>query len=227
MNRFLSWFCNYTVRPIIFGRLIKESGGWENIPPTNYILVSNHLSHLDELICGSVCTPRPFHFIGQVDKYSGFKAKLRDFIYYLTGTIPLDRNSKESGVQVLATSEKYLNRGDIILMYPEGTRSRSGKMGPAKKGCAVLAVNTGLPILPMCLSGTYELAPPGEKPVWKKTVKLMVGKPLYFHEEMKKIKTLEYGSQEYGEALQDIADKAMYEVRLLKAKMDNISPQEV
>lgn len=222
MNTILSWLSYFLIRPLVFWSLIKKHSGWENIPPTNYILVSNHLSHLDEPIVGSICTPRAFHFIGQTDKYTGFKAKLRDFLYWFSGTIPLDRRSKESGVAALKTAEKYLRQGDIIIMYPEGTRSRTGEMATkGKLGVAVLTVNTGTPVLPVAITGTYELNPPDtNKTEIKKVVGLKIGQPMFFHEEIKRIKTLTHGSLEYGEVLQEIADKVLKEIAKLKSELD-------
>lgn len=222
MNKILSWFLHLTLRPIIYGLFVKETRGRENIPATNYILASNHLSHLDEVIVGSICTPRRFHFIGQVDNYSGAAAVIRDFIYWFSETIPLNRKSKESGIQALQTAEKYLKNGDIVLMYPEGTRARDGVMAKGKKGIAVLATNTGVPVLPVAITGTYELNPPeSDKFKIKKIVKLKIGKPMYFHEETKKIQSLDKASEEYKNALQDVTDKIMSKIGQMKDELDH------
>lgn len=227
MNKYVSRFCDIVLKPLFNHFLVKEMHGRENIPATNYILICNHASHMDLPIVGSLCTPRLFKFIGQTDRYKGWRNFLRAIVYWISGTIPLDRNSKQSGEWVLGVAKQALQNGDIIIMFPEGTRSRSGKMGTNKIGAAVLLTETGVPFLPVALSGTFELSPPGENFKVKKVAKVQIGKPMYFVDEIKNLRNVNHGTPEYRQALQDIIDKAMMEVRKMKAEMDGVKPEEI
>ena len=94
----MSWFAKLFLAPPIEWALIKEIRGKENLPDkkTNFILASNHQSHLDLLVNGCICVPRKFRYVGQVDQYTGWEGFWRDFVYIIAGTIPMDRRSKDS-----------------------------------------------------------------------------------------------------------------------------------
>lgn len=212
MNRLLSWFCKIFLGPIVKGLLIKETKGFENIPKGNFILAVNHQSHLDQLATGYVCVPRRFHYIGQIDRYSGLTKIFLYLLYFIAGVIPLNRKSEISKKEVVKRAIEVLKKGDILVIYPEGTRTRTGKIQEAKRGVAKLFLETGVPILPVGIKGTFELLPPGGKLKIKKIVKINIGKPLFFKEEFKMVQRLEKNSQKYQEILQKIADKTMKEI---------------
>jgi len=181
MNRVLSWFCKIFFKPIVDTFLIEEVKGLENVPKTNFILAANHQSHLDQIATGYICVPRKFTYIGQVDRYSGFSALLRNFLYFIAGVIPVNRNDPDSRKKAAEEAVKRLKSGDILIIYPEGTRSRTGQIQTARPGIAKLYLKTGVPILPVGIKGTFELMPPGQGlPKIKKIVKINIGKPLFF-----------------------------------------------
>ncbi|HDM31780.1 MAG TPA: hypothetical protein ENG32_00185, partial [bacterium] len=90
MNRVLSWFCKIFIKPIVDFIFVKEVKGLENLPEKNFILASNHQSHLDQIFTGYLAVPRRFHMIGQIDRYNEklITKFLRDFIYFIAGVIP-------------------------------------------------------------------------------------------------------------------------------------------
>jgi len=212
MNPLLSWFSKIFLKPIVDRLLIKEVKGLENLPKTNFILVSNHQSYLDIIIDSYLCVPRRFHFIGQIE---GFKIPLKWLIaalYFLSGVIPLNRKDEESRAGVIKSAIEVLKRGDILIIYPEGTRSRNGQIQKGKAGATRIFLKTGVPVLPAAIKGTFELLPPKGKLKIKRIVKINIGKPLYFKEEFEKAKRIEESSDEYKEILQKITDKIMEEV---------------
>ena len=215
MNPLLSWFCKIFLKPIVDKLLIKEVKGLENLPKTNFILVSNHQSYLDIIIDSYLCVPRRFHFIGQIE---GFKIPLKWLIaalYFLSGVIPLNRKDEESRAGVVKSAIEVLEKGDTLIIYPEGARSRNGQIQEGKAGAARIFLKTGVPILPATIKGTFELLPPKGKLKIKRIVKINIGKPLYFKEEFEKAKRIEENSDEYKEILQKITDKIMEEVNKL------------
>ena len=220
MNRALSWFCKIFLKPIIGKLLIKEVGGWENIPKGNFILAANHQSHLDEIATAYLCVPRRFHFIGQVDSFKGIGKILTYIFYFITGGIPIDRKSEESRKKVIKEAIRVLKKGDILIIYPEGTRTRTGEMGEGKFGVARIFLETGVPILPVAVEGTFDLMPPGKKPKIKKVVKINIGKPLYFKEELERIKKAGWNPEENKQILVKITNKLMRDIASLKSEID-------
>lgn len=216
MNKPLSWFCKIFIAPILQLLLIKEIKGKENIPKRNFILASNHESHLDQVANGIVCVPREFNFIGQVDAYMGLEKLVRDTLYFFGGVIRLNRKSIESKEKTIKKAISYLKKNRSLIIYPEGTRTRTGKMGEGKWGIVKLLFATGVPILPVALSGTFELFPPGGKLKIKKKIKINIGKPLYFIAEIEKSKKLDKESKEYKQLMHNITEKIMEKIKELK-----------
>jgi len=216
MNRLISWFCKIFFRPVVDKFLIKEVKGLENLPKENFILAANHQSHLDQLMTGYVCVPRRFHMIGQTDRYSGLAKLFLYLVYFITGVIPINRESEESRKKVLEEAVKVLRKGDILVIYPEGTRTRTGEIQKGKFGVAKIYLRTGVPILPVGIKGVFELMPSGKRiPKIKKIIEINIGKPLYFKEEFEKAKNLDCNSVEYKNLLQRSTDKVMEEIKKL------------
>ncbi len=212
MNKVLSWFCKIFLAPVIKIIFIKRINGEENIPDGNFILVANHQSHIDEMATGLICLPRKFRFIGRVDDINGVAKIFLDLFYYLFGVIPLDRKNKESKKKVIEEAIKSLKNNNILILYPEGTRTRNGKMGEGKVGTAKFLLATGTPILPVGIKGTAELLPPGGKLKIKKTISINIGKPIFFKQEFNKAKTLNSKSEEYKKLLGEMTKKIMNEI---------------
>ncbi len=216
MNRFLSLSCKIFLKPIVDRVLIKKVEGLENVPKSNFILAANHQSHLDQIATGYVCVPRRFHMIGQIDRYTGFLGILRDIIYKITGVIPVNRKDPLSKKKAIEKAKEVLEKGDILVIYPEGTRSRTGKLQPPKLGIAKIYLKTGVPILPVGIKGTFKLLPPGKVfPIFQREVIIKVGKPLFFIKERERAKNLKEDSPEYKEICKKIAQKVMEEIEKL------------
>jgi len=216
MNLFLSWFCKIFIKPIVDFLFIKEIKGLENIPKGNFILASNHQSHLDWIVCGCLCVPRRFTYIGQIDRYSGLLAFGRNLLYFVAGVIPVNRKDENSKKLAVKKAIEALKKGKILVIYPEGTRSRSGEIQKGKFGTAKIFLKTEIPILPVAIKGTFEIFPPEKGfPKIKKIVKVNIGKPLYFKEELKIAKNLNCDSKDYKNLLEKITDKTMKEIFIL------------
>ncbi|OQX00745.1 hypothetical protein BWK69_00830 [Candidatus Parcubacteria bacterium A4] len=219
MNFIMSWFCKLCVKPIVDALLIKEVKGLENIPKKeNFILMANHQSHMDEMVAGYVCVPRAFHFIGQVDSYSGLTKVLLYFLYFIAGVIHLNRKSEESKKKSLEESINYLKKGHCLIIYPEGTRTRTGEIGEGRWGTAKLYLRTGVPILPVGIKGTHELMPPKSGKIKiRRSVYLNIGQPLVFEKELAEAEKIECGTEEYKQICRRITEKVMAEIKNLVA----------
>jgi 1-acyl-sn-glycerol-3-phosphate acyltransferase len=121
-----------------------------------YVCVSNHQSFLD--IFGMARQRREMKWIA---KEEIFKLPLFGHYFRLSGDIPVNRGDRESGGAALTKARWYLDRGMPVMIFPEGTRSRDGKMGPFKPGAFRLAIEAQVPILPMAVTGSAYGMPKG------------------------------------------------------------------
>lgn len=118
------------------------------------VLVPNHDSLADILVCGALF--RPFKF---VSKRSVFSVPVLGWGMRMAGYIPLTRGNRDSVMQMFAACRRELEAGVPILMFPEGTRSEDGVVRPFKDGAFQLAVDTDSPVYPIILAGTRDALP--------------------------------------------------------------------
>ena len=197
MNKFVSILAYVLVGPYIKTNLLKEIKGKENFPKRNFILASNHSSHLDWFIDGWLLSPRRHTFIAQVDKMTGTKRFFRDLLYWVCGIIKVDRNDRESKKIALARAIEIVKGGYCLVIYPEGTRSRDGQTHEFKAGVGKIYIETGVPVVPSAFKGTFEMMPPGAKLKGRKMVRILIGKPMEFLPEREAATKLDKNSEEY------------------------------
>jgi 1-acyl-sn-glycerol-3-phosphate acyltransferase len=123
----------------------------------NVVLMPNHVSNLDAAILFGLVELQPkavvkkelysFPFVHYCLRYAGF--------------VEIDRKDKIQSKQAIARAVAALKGGSTFIIFPEGTRSRTGALGPFKKGAFVVAIEAGSTILPLAISGAAELLPPG------------------------------------------------------------------
>jgi 1-acyl-sn-glycerol-3-phosphate acyltransferase len=121
-----------------------------------YVCVSNHQSFLD--IFGMSRQRREMKWIA---KEEIFKLPFFGLYFRLSGDIPVNRGDRESGGAALTKARWYLDRGMPVMIFPEGTRSRDGKMGPFKPGAFRLAIEAQVPVLPVAVTGSAYGMPKG------------------------------------------------------------------
>jgi 1-acyl-sn-glycerol-3-phosphate acyltransferase len=129
--------------------------GREKVDPrATYVMVANHLSLLDILVLFRLFT----HF-KWVSKIENFKIPCIGWNMRLNRYIPLKRGDRESIREMMAACEATLAEGNSIMMFPEGTRSKTGVLQPFKTGAFELALRTELPLLPIVVEGTSNALP--------------------------------------------------------------------
>jgi 1-acyl-sn-glycerol-3-phosphate acyltransferase len=130
------------------------SRGLENIDIRKpYVFMSNHVSHADAPALASVL-PHPLHW---VFKKELSKIPVFGWVLLAGGQIMVDRTDPEGSRAALEKALSGLSGNNSVMIYPEGTRSRDGKLQPLKKGGFRMAVQAGLPIVPVRVSGTREI----------------------------------------------------------------------
>ncbi|MFC7496910.1 MULTISPECIES: lysophospholipid acyltransferase family protein [unclassified Nocardioides] len=135
--------------------------GLENVPRTGaVILASNHLSFADSLVI-PIVAPRKVVFLAKSDYFTGtgVKGRLQKAWFEGMGLIPVDRDDSRAAIASLDTALEVLGRGEAFGIYPEGTRSRDGRLYRGRTGVAHIALTAGVPVVPVGLTGTERLQP--------------------------------------------------------------------
>jgi 1-acyl-sn-glycerol-3-phosphate acyltransferase len=137
--------------------------GLEHIPADGpVILASNHLSFADSIVI-PVVVPRKVVFMAKSDYFTGpgLKGRAIKAWFEMLDMIPVDRDDNVSAMAALDGALEVLERGEAFGVYPEGTRSRDGRLYRGRTGVAQLALLSGAPIVPVGVIGTERLQPVG------------------------------------------------------------------
>jgi 1-acyl-sn-glycerol-3-phosphate acyltransferase len=128
--------------------------GIRNIPASGGVLVvCNHQSHLDPMLVG-IGVPRQMNYLARRSLFSfGPFGRLLSSV----SAIPVEREGV--GLSGIKESLRRLKRGEMLVIFPEGTRSEDGEISPFRPGFTMLAVRTGAAILPVAIEGTYDVWP--------------------------------------------------------------------
>jgi len=179
----LYWLLKKIFGPFVRLIWIKRVDGLENIPKTgSYIIVANHSSYFDFLSLIAVL-PRRMYFLA-AEKF--YKSKLWYPLVAGTGQIKVDRKNNDKK-EVYQKVFSILKKGGVLGIFPEGTRSPNGKIGKTFTGVAKFAIGGMAPVIPVAISGTYEVMSRHDKrPKLKKIIKIRIGKPMYFKKYYKK-----------------------------------------
>ena len=139
--------------------------GLEHVPATGGVLLaSNHLSFVDSVVI-PVVVPRKVVFLAKSDYFTGtgVRGALSRAWFEGLGMLPVDRDDPRAALGSLDTALEVLRRGEAFGLYPEGTRSRDGRLHRGRTGVAHLALTAGVPVVPVGLVGTEALQPVGAR----------------------------------------------------------------
>lgn len=180
----------FVVGPLINRVFHPEAEGLENIPRTGgAILASNHLSFADSVFL-PVALDRQVYFLAKSEYFTGQGIVGRATAAFFKGInqIPMDRSGGNKSAKSLGQAAQTLRDGKLLGIYPEGTRSPDGRLYRSKIGVARLAIQTGVPVIPVAMINTEKVQPTGHKlPRRTSTdgrriapVRTVIGKPLDF-----------------------------------------------
>jgi 1-acyl-sn-glycerol-3-phosphate acyltransferase len=177
------WLFKYIFMGPLFTLLGRPKvEGLEHVPSSgSVILASNHLAVADSFYLPLVVRRR-ITFLAKAEYFtgSGLKGWLNRWFYTVAGQVPIDRSNADSAQAALDTAERLLREGKLLGMYPEGTRSPDGRLYKGKTGLARLALQTGVPVIPVAMMGTDVVNPPGKKMLRFGRVTVRFGKPMDF-----------------------------------------------
>lgn len=169
-------------RPMVkFGYATKVIGQ-ENFPTSGgAILASNHVGALDSLVIPA-SMPRRITFPAKAELFAGdggLGAKIVAWFLKAVGMVPMDRSGGRASAQALGSINQVLSDGNVVAIYPEGTRSPDGRLYKGKTGMARMALSNNVPVIPVGVAGTKSFKGPFGLPwVWRPVV--IIGKPLDF-----------------------------------------------
>lgn len=187
-------------RPVVEGR--------ENVPTSGrVILASNHLSFIDSPVL-TLLAPRPVQFLAKSEYFTGTGARgaLSRAFFTAVGAVAVERGAGQAAQEALDLGRAILERDEAFAVYPEGTRSRDGRLYKGRTGVAWLALTTGAPVVPVGLIGTQELQPVGTRVPRLHRITVRFGAPLDLSP---------HGSADSGRARRRATDEVMGAIHAL------------
>ncbi len=161
-------------RPHVEGRHhVPRNGG--------VIIASNHLSFIDSVVI-PIVAPRPVVFLAKAEYFTGtgLKGAATRTWFNAIGSIPVNRGDSRAAQAALDAALSVLKAGDAFGIYPEGTRSRDGRLYRGHTGVGWLALTAGVPVIPTALIGTDQIQPVGTKLPRLHRITVRFGEPLSF-----------------------------------------------
>ena len=178
MTYLISYIIFKTILKVFFKFTIK---GKENIPRKGpFIIASNHISYADPAVVGVTCNTMPVMFMAKKDLFS---APFFGWWFKALGCIPVER--KSGNFTSLKKAVQRLREGKVLGIFPEGTRSFDGCLQKAEPGIGLIAAKSGVPIVPVYVSGTEKALPKGKRMPRPCRVKARVGKTVDISESVK------------------------------------------
>ncbi|MEW1807966.1 lysophospholipid acyltransferase family protein [Pseudarthrobacter sp. NPDC080039] len=156
--------------------------GLDNIPAQGAaIIASNHLSFSDSIFM-PLMVRRPVVFLAKAEYFTGtgIKGRLTAAFFRLTNQLPMDRSGGAASAASLNAGMEVLNAGGLLGIYPEGTRSPDGRLYRGKVGVARLALQAGVPVIPVAMIGTDKVQPIGKRLPNIRRIGMIFGEPLDF-----------------------------------------------
>jgi 1-acyl-sn-glycerol-3-phosphate acyltransferase len=206
---FLKWTLGASLRLVFRPKVV----GVENVPAHGgAIIASNHLSFSDSFFAPLVIPGRKVTFMAKAEYFTrrGVKGTLSRWFFTSIGQLSVDRSGGKASASGLRTGLEVLEAGELLGIYPEGTRSPDGKLYRGRTGIARMVLETGVPVIPCAMINTDRLQPPGHLVPKVIRPEIRFGKPLDFSR---------YAGMESDRiVLRAITDEIMYELMRLSGQ---------
>jgi 1-acyl-sn-glycerol-3-phosphate acyltransferase len=156
--------------------------GMENVPEEGAaIIAGNHLSFSDHFLMPAILRRR-ITFLAKAEYFTGpgLRGRLIAAFFRSAGQIPVDRSGGKAADAAVREGLAVLARGELLGIYPEGTRSHDGRLYKGRVGVAKTALRAGVPVIPCAMIGTYEVQPTGRRLPRIRPVIIRFGEPMDF-----------------------------------------------
>ena len=151
-----------------------EVQGLERLPPAACVYAANHASFVDVWVLVARL-PGSVRFVAKRELY---RIPIFGWALRATGQIPMDRRDREAAARSYQSAADVVRGGRSVIVFVEGTRSRDGRLSEFKKGGFVLAIEAGVPLVPVYLRGTHAAMPRGSLWLRRRPVALVAGEPI-------------------------------------------------
>jgi len=199
----LSPLARVLFRPRVIGR--------KNVPKRGGVLLaSNHLAFIDSIVI-TLVSRRSVAFMAKSAYFTGrgLRGRLQRGFFSGVGAVPVERGAGSAAQDALDAGLRVLEAGDAFSIYPEGTRSRDGRLYRGRTGVAWLALTAGVPVVPVALIGTDEMQPGGKGPIRFAKVTVRFGEP---------IDLSSYGPATSGRARREATDAVMAAIQRMSGQ---------
>jgi 1-acyl-sn-glycerol-3-phosphate acyltransferase len=206
------WVLKVILTPILRLLFRPWVEGLEHVPEDGpAIFASNHVSFSDSIFLPLVVTRR-ITFLAKSDYFTGrsLKGRMKASFMRAVGQVPVDRSGGRAAQAALDTAKRILSEGELLAIYPEGTRSPDARLYRGKTGVARMALESHVKVIPVAMIGTAEIQPPGKLIPKIKRVGIRIGKPLDFSRYE--------GLEGDRFVLRSITDEIMYELMQLSGQ---------
>lgn len=173
---------NLVLGPILLRVFRPWVRGIENVPASGAaILASNHLSFIDSVFLPLILR-RPVVFLAKSEYFTGrgIKGWLVRMFFTASGQLPIDRSGGRASEDALTTGVAVLGEGKLLGIYPEGTRSPDGRLYRGRTGIARMALEAGVPVIPVAMMDTDKVMPIGKRIPTVQRIGIAFGPPLDF-----------------------------------------------
>jgi 1-acyl-sn-glycerol-3-phosphate acyltransferase len=185
--------------------------GKANVPKHGAVLLaSNHLSFIDSVVI-TLVAPRSVSFLAKSEYFTGtgFRGWVSRSFFTSIGAIPVDRAAGQAAQEALNAGLEVLTAGGAFAIYPEGTRSRDGRLYRGRTGVAWLALTSGATVIPVALTGTQDLQPVGKRLPRLAKVTVEFGAPLQL---------AKHGAADSGRARRHATDDIMAAIQKMSGQ---------
>jgi 1-acyl-sn-glycerol-3-phosphate acyltransferase len=178
---YLYWVMKVVLTPILVLAFRPKVQGLRRVPRQGpALLACNHTSYLDWLFLPLIVRTRRISFLAKIEYFTrrGLRGRLQRYFFTATGQVPVDRAGADAATAALTKATELLAEGRLVGVFPEGSRTRDGRLNRGRTGVARMAAASGVPVIPVAMIGVYDVAPPGTRIPRPRKVGVRFGEPM-------------------------------------------------